>query len=92
MDKTEELLQAETRKWLAKLERDFAKAKIPRQTKEVREQLTNIKAYMSDCTHFLEKGDLVRAFEAAIYAWGIFETLERLDLLRAKRPERRETI
>lgn len=82
MDRTQELLQAETLKWLKKLE---ARPLSPvRQSKPVKEQITNIRAYCKDSRHFLEKKDFLRAFEAAIYAWGIAETLERLGLLQLK--------
>jgi uncharacterized protein len=35
--------------------------------------LENISAYISDCQFFLEKGDLIRAFEAIIWAWAWME-------------------
>jgi len=35
--------------------------------------LTNIKAYQSDSLHFYQKGDLVRCFEALIWAWAYCE-------------------
>ncbi|MBL7160705.1 MAG: DUF357 domain-containing protein [Candidatus Aenigmarchaeota archaeon] len=80
MDPTQKALLAETKKWLEKLE---SKKLVPvKDSKEVKEQLENVQAYVSDCKHFLEKKDFVRAFEAVIYAWGIAETLERMGLLR----------
>jgi len=33
----------------------------------------NITAYISDCRYFLEQGDLIRAFEAVIWAWAWIE-------------------
>jgi hypothetical protein len=39
-------------------------------------------AYIKDTSHFLEKQDFVRAFEAVIWAWGILETLEQAGLVR----------
>lgn len=76
---TNDILKEETAKWLAKLE---SKTITPTtDQKNVLDQITNIKAYISDCKHFQEKGDWVRAFEAVIYAWGIAETLERLGLI-----------
>jgi len=83
MEEKETLLK-ETGKWLGRLEADFKKIKIKNDSKEVREQLTNIKAYISDCKYFLGKKDYVNAFEAIVYAWGIAETLERLGLLQLK--------
>lgn len=79
MNETELLLLKETEKWLSRLKK---KSLPPSQQQEVREQITNIKAYLADCQHFLEKKDYVRAFEAVVYAWGIFETLEKLGLLK----------
>ena len=79
MKQTTEVLQNETKKWLGKIR---GKKIIPKEnSKEVREQITNIKAYISDCKYFLDNGDLVRAFEAVIYAWAILETLERLHMI-----------
>jgi len=79
MDRTGKKLLEETKKWLEKLEKKKIEAK--ENSMEAREQIENIRAYISDCRHFLEKKDYVRAFEAIVYAWGILETLERLDLL-----------
>jgi len=85
MDKTQEALLKETRKWLEKLEQKRLEPK--NNSKELQEQLTNIRAYISDCKHFLDKGDPVRAFEAVIYAWGIAETLERMHLLKNEKKD-----
>ncbi len=58
-------LRAETLKWLEKIEairfsgnKDFVE---------------NIMAYISDSRYFLEKGDLVRAFECVVWAWAWLE-------------------
>ena len=80
MDKTAEDLKKETEKWLSKLRKERPLVKNAG-TKEVRACLKNLDAYIKDTSHFLEKGDFVRAFEAVIYAWGILETLERLGLV-----------
>ena len=37
------------------------------------EFMENISAYIRDCQYFLEKGDLIRAFEAIIWAWAWME-------------------
>ncbi len=73
MDKTQEKLKEETEKWLEKLEE-----RLEKRDSEV-EQMENVLAYRDDTYHFLEEEDFIRAFEAVIYAWGILETLERLD-------------
>ena len=81
MDKTGEALRKETEKWLAKLEKERASLRIVSDMKEVPKVVKNLDAYISDTRHFMGKGDLVRAFEAVIYAWGILETLEHAGLV-----------
>jgi len=85
MDKTSEDLKKETEKWLAKLEKERASLRVVSEMKEVPKAVKNMDAYIKDTRHFMEKGDLVRAFEAVIYAWGILETLERLGLVEKER-------
>lgn len=72
MNETDERLEEETRKWLENLEERVEKADSSV------EQMENVEAYRRDTRHFLQEKDYVRAFESVIYAWGIFETLERL--------------
>ncbi|MFB6158291.1 MAG: DUF357 domain-containing protein [Candidatus Nanohalobium sp.] len=73
MNKTQEKLKEETEKWLEKLNN-----RIEGKDRSV-EQMENVLAYRDDTTHFLEEEDYIRAWEAVIYAWGILETLERLE-------------
>ena len=75
MNKTQEKLQEETKKWLNKLEQETKNI-----DKEV-DQVENILAYEKDTKHILEEEDYIRAWESVIYAWGILETLQRLDKL-----------
>ncbi len=72
MDKTQEKLEQETRKWLERLEE-----RVEERDEDV-EQMENVLAYKQDTYHFLEEEDYIRAWEAVIYAWGILETLERI--------------
>lgn len=72
MDKTQEKLEQETKKWLNKLE-----DRVEDRNEDV-EQMENVIAYRDDTYHFLEEEDYIRAWESVIYAWGILETLERL--------------
>lgn len=72
MDQTQEKLEKETKKWLEKLEK-----KIENASSDI-EQMENVEAYRDDTYHFLEEEDYIRAWESVIYAWGIYETLERL--------------
>ena len=73
-------LKKETEKWLKRIEEKMKNIQLIDKSKQ--EILVNIEAYISDCRHFLEKNDLIRAFEAIIYAWGIIETLERIELVK----------
>ncbi len=72
-------LRSEAEKWLKRM-----KELLPRiKPKDERGKafLANIKAYVSDAEHFLEKGDLVRAFESVIWSYAIFETCKELGVL-----------
>ncbi len=42
------------------------------------EMLENMKAYISDCKHFMDKGELVLAFESVVWAWAIYENCKEL--------------
>ncbi len=65
----EEELKTETIKWLNRLnELDFDGE---------RDFVENINAYVSDARFFLEKNDLIRAFECIIWAWAWFEIGKR---------------
>lgn len=78
----EKNLEEETRKWLAKAKDLFAAVSGEEHF------LENISAYIRDSHYFLEKGDLIRAFEAVIWAWAWMEIgLERKILVQeARRP------
>jgi uncharacterized protein len=70
-------LAAETRKWLVKAEDLFADVSGEEHF------LENISAYIRDSHYFLENGDLIRAFEAVIWAWAWMEIgLEREILVK----------
>lgn len=78
MNRTQEKLKEETEKWLERLEN-----RIEDRDSSV-EQMENVEAYRDDTYHFLEEKDFIRAWESVIYAWGILETLERLNLFEEK--------
>ncbi len=67
----EEDLKEETEKWLQRAEGDLDE--IILQKAGGQRFLTNIAAYISDSRYFLERGDLIRAFEAVIWAWAWIE-------------------
>lgn len=75
MDKTQEELEKQTLKWLEKLDGRLEELS---EDEEKVEQMENVYAYRDDTEHFLDEEDYVRAWESVVYAWGIFETLERL--------------
>lgn len=66
-DNLETDLREETLKWLGKAEDLFSDISGDERFME------NISAYISDSRYFLEKGDLIRAFEAVIWAWAWME-------------------
>lgn len=63
----EESLLYETVKWEEKAEALFSKLSGDERF------LENISAYLSDSHYFLEQEDLIRAFEAVIWAWAWME-------------------
>ncbi|MBI2675055.1 MAG: DUF357 domain-containing protein [Candidatus Aenigmarchaeota archaeon] len=79
--KPEKTLEKETKKWLSRIENELPSAKKAKLSRPAKEQMENVHAYIKDCRYFLEKNDYINAFEAIIYAWGIYETLLRLGLL-----------
>ena len=85
---TDSKLESETRKWLARLEEQMKETAIvsdsPLEKKVLDNSMTNVHSYVKDCRHFLSRNDFINAFEAIIYAWGIYETLERMGLVRKK--------
>ena len=44
--------------------------------------IENINAYIQDCRHFMEKGDMVLAFEAIVWAWAWYEIGKELKLIK----------
>lgn len=60
-------LKMETQKWLKKIKDRIKKVDGDRRF------LENITAYISDSGYFMEKGDLVRAFECVVWAWAWLE-------------------
>ncbi len=69
-------LRSETLKWLERAESLFARLSGEESF------LENISAYISDSKYFLENGDLIRAFEAVIWAWAWMEIGLEIDKLK----------
>ncbi|MBN2330678.1 MAG: DUF357 domain-containing protein [Candidatus Aenigmarchaeota archaeon] len=76
----EQRLQKEIEKWSGRMGRklEVTKAGNPRGE----EFLENIRAYAKDSAHFRDEGDLVRSFEAVVWAWAWLEIGLQLNLLR----------
>ncbi|WP_456368826.1 DUF357 domain-containing protein [Geoglobus sp.] len=75
----EEELRKETLKWLERIE--ALKFDGDRRFVE------NIRAYISDSHYFLDKGDLVRAFECVVWAWAWLEIGRDFGFLEVKTDE-----
>lgn len=69
-------LKNETLKWLEKAEYLYSKVS-PKDNRFAE----NIAAYLSDSRHFLNNGDLIRAFEAVIWAWAWMEIGQEIGIL-----------
>ncbi len=67
----EETLAYEIDKWTKKINAETEH--IESYGTKGKEMLANIKAYVADSAHFMEKGDLVRSFEAIVWAWAWLE-------------------
>jgi len=78
MKDTEQELTNETEKWLEKLKDEEIEVK----GEKGKMFLENIEAYTEDAQHFLDEEDLVRAFEAVVWAWSWLEIGEELDQIR----------
>ncbi len=64
-------LREETLKWLERAEK---RVKLLKSVGNKGEKfLKNVKAYLLDSRWFLEKGDLIRAFECVVWAWAWME-------------------
>ena len=67
----EEELRAETIKWLERAEERVKGLKGAGEKGE--KFLENVKAYIRDSKWFLERGDLIKAFECVVWAWAWME-------------------
>jgi hypothetical protein len=76
-------LEKETKKWLERIEKERKDIILLDNCRK--DLLKNIDAYISDTKHFLKKGDLIRAFEAIVWAWSWLEILEELKVLKREK-------
>jgi uncharacterized protein len=82
-DNLAEDLSAESRKWLERADALFCRLEGEEGF------LENISSYLSDSRYFLEKGDLIRAFESVVWAWAWMEIGLKIGLLREDEAGRR---
>jgi len=75
-------IEKETRKFIDELKSKLGKVSVNDEKGE--EMLSNIKAYIADSEYFIEKGDLIRGFEAIVWATAIFDTCKELGVLKIK--------
>jgi len=47
--------------------------------------LENMKAYISDSKHFLNKKNYLKSFEAIVWSWAILEICEELGIFKVER-------
>ena len=80
MNETDLKLKGETEKWLLRIEPILYKVKPI--NSEGSELLKNMLAYVSDSKHFLDKKDFIRAFEAIVWAWAIYELGKELGIFK----------
>jgi hypothetical protein len=76
-EKISDQLEKEIKKWTRRLEKELKNANIKNDDRSI-DFLENIKAYLKDSKYFYEKGDLVRSFEAIIWAWSWWEILKKI--------------
>jgi hypothetical protein len=77
---TEERLIAETETWTARIKKELQGTE-PQGIKGS-EFMRNIEAYVSDSSHFRKDGDLVRSFEAIVWAWAWLEIGKDMGFLK----------
>ena len=70
----------EITKWLDKLDPMVEDIEVDGPKGE--SMLQNMRAYVSDSKHFLNEGNLVKSFEAMVWAWSILELCEELEIFR----------
>jgi hypothetical protein len=74
----EDGLRKETEKWLGRIEEERKKITAEKSRENF---IRNIDAYISDSRHFLANGDLIRAFEAVIWAYAWLEIGKELGVI-----------
>ncbi len=74
-------LRKEIEKWSARLEKEMKDIRILDEGRAY--MLENIRAYMKDSSYFLTSNDLIRSFEALIWAWAWLSILKELKIVKS---------
>ncbi|MCD6591284.1 MAG: DUF357 domain-containing protein [Candidatus Aenigmarchaeota archaeon] len=74
-------LRKEIEKWSARLEDEMKDIRILDEGRAY--MLENIRAYMKDSSYFLTSNDLIRSFEALIWAWAWLSILKELKIVKS---------
>ena len=82
-DDIEEDLRNETAKWLVRAEQQICGIAIGINSGH-EHFMINISAYISDSKYFLEKDDLIKAFESVVWAWAWIEIGLEMEILEKK--------
>lgn len=72
-------LRMEIEKWAKRIEEEIENVKLKDEGRK--DLLANVNAYVKDSGYFLRKGDLIRSFEAIIWAWSWIDILKELGML-----------
>ncbi|HIP57688.1 MAG TPA: DUF357 domain-containing protein [Archaeoglobus profundus] len=78
----EKELKNETIKWLSRIREKIKNVEAVNEKGE--EFLRNINAYISDTEYFLNKNDLIRAFECIVWAWAWLEIGLNIGILKQR--------
>ncbi len=76
---TDKQLREEIEKWTKKAKEKRKNLKLLDDSRMI--MIKNIDAYIKDSDYFLQKNDLVRSFEAIVWAWSWMEILQDLDIV-----------
>ncbi|MDX1611415.1 MAG: DUF357 domain-containing protein [Candidatus Thermoplasmatota archaeon] len=85
MDELARELTEQTATWRKRLDRALEEAEPA--TAQGADLMVNVRAYRQDADHFEQEGDLVRAFEAIVWAWSWLEIGARLEEIDWSYPE-----
>mgnify|MGYP000424446781 CR=1 FL=1 len=72
----------EIRKWMERIEK--IKFRVRNKNEKYTRYEKNINAYIKDSKYWLKKNELIKSFEALIWAWAWLEILKELDIIEVR--------